>query len=102
MRLSSAERLLQELGITEPDEIDLEAIAFHVNANVRYRRLDGCEARIIGTGDKAIITVNANSSPRRKRFSIAHELGHWHHHRGKCSRAGSKNIGRVTLFRRSV
>ena len=84
MGLSSAERLLQELGITEPDEIDLEAIAFHVNANVRYRRLDGCEARIIGTDNKAIITVNANSSPRRKRFSIAHELGHWHHHRGKC------------------
>jgi hypothetical protein len=84
MGLSSAERLLQELGITEPDEIDLEAIAFHVNADVRYRRLDGCEARIIGTDNKAIITVNANSSPRRKRFSIAHELGHWHHHRGKC------------------
>jgi hypothetical protein len=84
MLLSPAERLLQELGVTEPDEIDLEAIAYYVNAHVRYRRLDGCEARIIGKGDKAIITVNANSGLRRKRFSIAHELGHWHHHRGKC------------------
>jgi hypothetical protein len=84
MSLSAAEKLLQELGITEPDEIDLEAIAHYVNASVRYRRLDGCEARIIGSGDAAIITVNANSSPRRRRFSIAHELGHWHHHRGKC------------------
>lgn len=84
MSFSPAERLLQELGITEPDEIDLEAIAYHVNARVRYRSLDGCEARIIGKGDEAIITVNANSTYRRKRFSIAHELGHWHHHRGKC------------------
>jgi hypothetical protein len=84
MAISPAERLLQELGVTEPDEVDLEAIAYHVNARVRYRRLDGCEARIIGKGGKAIITVNANSSPRRRRFSIAHELGHWHHHRGKC------------------
>lgn len=84
MSLSPAERLLQELGVTEPDEIDLEAIAYYVNARVRYRSLDGCEARIIGMGNEAIITVNANSTYRRKRFSIAHELGHWHHHRGKC------------------
>jgi len=84
MSLSPAERLLQELGVTEPAEIDLEAIAYYVNARVRYRSLDGCEARIIGKVDEAIITVNANSTYRRKRFSIAHELGHWHHHRGKC------------------
>ena len=84
MSISPAERLLQELGVTEPGEIDLEAIAYYLNARVKYRPLDGCEARIIGKGDEAIITVNANSTYRRKRFSIAHELGHWHHHRGKC------------------
>lgn len=84
MHLTHAERLLQELGITEPDEIDLDAIAFHVGARVHYRPLEGCEARIIGAGDQAIITVKADSHPRRKRFSIAHELGHWHHHRGQC------------------
>lgn len=84
MHITHAERLLQELGITEPDEIDLEAIAYHVGARVRFRPLDGCEARIIGHGDSAIITVNAHSHYPRKRFSIAHELGHWHHHRGKC------------------
>jgi hypothetical protein len=84
MSLSPAERLLQELGVTEPDEIDLEAIAYYVNARVRYRPLDGCEARIIGKGNEAIISVNSNSTYRRKRFSIAHELGHWFHHRGKC------------------
>ncbi len=84
MHLTHAERLLQELGITESKEIDLEAIAYHTGARVRFRPLDGCEARIIGNGDTAIITVNAHSHYPRKRFSIAHELGHWHHHRGKC------------------
>jgi hypothetical protein len=84
MSLTPAERLLQELGITEPNEIDLDAIAFHAGARVRYRLLEGCEARIIGNGDQAIITVKADSHHRRKRFSIAHELGHWHHHRGRC------------------
>ncbi len=84
MALSPAERLLQELGVTEPKEIDLEAIAYHVGARLRFRPLHGCEARIIGSGDRAIITVNSSSIPRRNRFSIAHELGHWHHHRGQC------------------
>lgn len=84
MRISNAEYLLQELGITEPNEIDLEAIAYYVNARIKYRPLDGCEARIIGNNNNAIITVNSKSSYKRKRFSIAHELGHWHHHRGKC------------------
>jgi hypothetical protein len=83
-RLTPAEHLLHELGVTEPSEIDLEAIAFHVGARVRYRPLDGCEARIIGHNDVAIITVNERSSYRRKRFSIAHELGHWRFHRGKA------------------
>lgn len=83
MALTSAEKLLQELGITEPQEINLEAIAYYVGARVRYRPLDGCEARIVGYGNNTIITVNDTSPSRRARFSIAHELGHWKHHRGQ-------------------
>ena len=80
-----AERLLHELGVSDPQEIDLEAIAWHSGARVDYRPLDGCEAQIIGFADKAVIVVNERSHPKRKRFSIAHELGHWHHHRGQSS-----------------
>lgn len=82
--LSSPERLLQELGVTEPNEIDLEAIAWTLGAEVKYRPLDGCEARIVGNGDRAIITVNTRSPPRRRRFSLGHEIGHWCFHRGRC------------------
>jgi IrrE N-terminal-like domain len=81
--VTPAEALLQELGITEPKEIDLEAVAFHVGARVRFRPLCGCEAHILGCGGQAVITVKHDSSTRRKRFSIAHELGHWRFHRGK-------------------
>ena len=66
MALTVAERLLQELGVTSPNEIDLEAIAFHLNATVKYRQLDGCEARIVGAGNRAVITVNNSSGWRRK------------------------------------
>jgi hypothetical protein len=82
-RLTPAERLLQELGITEPQEIDLDAIAFHRGARVRFRKLEGCEARIIGCNDTAIITIGEDCSFRRKRFSLAHEIGHWTHRKGQ-------------------
>jgi hypothetical protein len=37
--------------------------------------------------------VDTEAIPRRKRFSIAHELGHWHHHRGRCLICRSDEIG---------
>lgn len=92
-RLTDAERLLQELGITEPEEIDLEAIAWHVGATIKRKKLDGCEARIVGAGDKAIITVNSTSVFVRQQFSIGHEIGHWHNHRGRSLVCRSDEIG---------
>jgi len=89
-----ADLVLQELGVTEPQEIDIEAIAWYLGARVKYRPLDRCEARITGNNDKAIITVNSLSSPQRKRFSIAHELGHWKFHRGRILTCRSDEIGR--------
>jgi IrrE N-terminal-like domain len=81
--VTPAETLLQELGVTDPEEIDVEAIAFFAGARIRYRHLHGCEAHIVGRDGRAVITIKDDSSYRRKRFSIAHELGHWRHHRGK-------------------
>ena len=76
-RFRPAAALLRELGISEPEEIDIEAIAQYCGATVIYGRLTGSEARIIGVDDRAIITVNRSSSRGRERFSAAHELGHW-------------------------
>lgn len=82
--LSAAEQLLRSLGVEEPCEIDLNAIAWHLGVvEIRERDLCGCEARIVGHGKNAIISVRRSGNPQRKRFSICHELGHWHHHRGQ-------------------
>ena len=81
----TASALLAELGVSSPADIDIEAIAFHCGAVVRYRQLTGCAARIVGKNDTALITVDSNSSRARQRFSAAHELGHWMHDRGKTS-----------------
>jgi len=88
-----AEQLLQSLGVTMPDEIDVEAIAWEAGATVRYGVLESCEARIIGYRDRAIITVRGGGDWRRRRFSIAHELGHWHFHRGRSSICRASEIG---------
>jgi Zn-dependent peptidase ImmA (M78 family) len=82
-RFLKAKDLLDELGITEPDEIDLEAIAQYVSATVMRQKMIGAEARIVGLNDQAIITVNQDSLPTRQRFSIGHELGHWMYDRGQ-------------------
>lgn len=91
--LTPAEKLLKSLGITDPKEIDLEAIALSTGAIVKERPLSGCEAQITGNKDKAIITVNSDARLERKRFSIGHELGHWTHHRGQTFICRSSDIG---------
>jgi hypothetical protein len=96
IRLRPAELLLQELGVDHPDDIDLDAIAYHLGCEIRYRRLEGCEARILGAGDRAIISISTDVRPARQRFSLGHELGHWHHHRGRSSFCRSDDIGNET------
>lgn len=81
--VTRAELCLLGLGITEPREIDVRAIAHEASASVRIRKLTRCEARIVGDGDRAIISVSEDSGLQRRRFSIAHELGHWELHRGR-------------------
>ncbi len=77
-----AEGLVQDLGITDPKDIDLDAIAHLLGVTVRYQPLKGCEALIVGRGQRAIVKINSDSSSERQRFSLGHELGHWHYHKG--------------------
>ena len=92
-RLSHAEELLQSYGITEPQDIDLETLAHCLDIDIEEEPLDGCEALIVGNGNKASIIVNSKSSWERQRFSIGHELGHWHYHKGQHSICRSDDIG---------
>ncbi|MDR3422493.1 MAG: ImmA/IrrE family metallo-endopeptidase [Xanthobacteraceae bacterium] len=93
--VTAAERLLMSLGISQPNEIDLDAIAWHVGALVKYRHIDNADATIIGSLTHAVIAVNTSTSPARRRFSLAHELGHWHHHRGQILFCGASDIGNL-------
>lgn len=76
-QMSPAEQLLWGYGVTDPEHIDLEAIAYDHGAVVKYRPLGGCEARLVAAGGQAIISVSSSSGGGRQRFSLAHELAHW-------------------------
>lgn len=93
MSLPDPERLLRSFGIETPEELDLEAVAWNLGVvNVKMRELDGCEARIVGKGNVAIISVDPRVIPARRRFSVAHELGHWMCHRGRNSFCRAEDI----------
>jgi Zn-dependent peptidase ImmA (M78 family) len=79
---NKAEKILLDLGITSPIDINLDIIAWSQGVKVNRRTLENCEAWIIGDTEEAIISVNSNTATSRQRFSIAHELGHWQNDRG--------------------
>ena len=91
--MSDAERLLQSYGVTDPREIDLYAIAYLQGLSIRFAPLNACDARLVGVGNRGIITVREDQRPERQRFSIGHEIGHWKHHRYKLLMCQSADIG---------
>ncbi len=76
-----AEEIIENLQIREPAEIQVMEIAMERGAFVREMHLDGSEARLIRKGGLGIISVNSSIPEEgRKRFAIAHELGHFELH----------------------
>lgn len=81
-----AEARIAGLGITDPRDLDVELIAMDANMQVLYEDLQGCEATLVGVGNRSIATVRRSTVRGRERFSVGHELGHWEMHRGRAFR----------------
>jgi len=78
----AAKRMSAELGISDPTKISLETVAASKNILVREAPMDGADGRILMKDNSAIITINSKISHlERKRFILAHELGHFEMHR---------------------
>jgi len=80
-----ATRLLEELRVDSPAGIDIVLLAQLCGATVIERPIHGSDARIIGRGERAYVTVDAGAPLGRRRFSAAHELGHWLYDRGRIA-----------------
>ncbi len=81
---SVAERVIDALNIIDKsDLLRVEEIAWARGILVKDDELEGAEARlVVGQGRGVITIANAVQDQRRKRFSIAHELGHFEMHKG--------------------
>ena len=78
-----AEQLINVLSIADKsDLLKLEEIAWTRGTLVNYEVLEGAEARLVTARGRGVITISTTiKDPRRKRFSIAHELGHFELHK---------------------
>jgi hypothetical protein len=77
-----AKRLIEKYYITQPNEIPIEDIILSEGPYVYEKEIRGAEGRIICYEDHAIITVNSFLKDiNKKRFVLAHELGHFELHR---------------------
>lgn len=97
----AAERVLEALLIRDPTDLRLlEEIAYERGAIIRVKAMRGAEARLTMVNHRGIITLSPTiTNPRRKRFSIAHELGHLEMHpkansiRSLCSKGDLDDWG---------
>ena len=76
-----AEQIIKELNIRNPSELRVRNIAMTRGMFVKEQVIDGAEGRLLRKGNRGIITINKNIPEEgRKRFAIAHEIGHFELH----------------------
>lgn len=79
--VGEAKRLWKLYGYKSPSELVLEDLALAMGVVVLESRLDSADARLVRKGNRGLIRVSqAIRQPGRKRFAIAHEIGHWRLH----------------------
>lgn len=78
----AAETLLKEYAITEPNEVELETVVKTEGVLLETKPIKGADGRIVFHGKRAVIVVSSQiTHPGRRRFVIAHELGHFKMHK---------------------
>jgi Zn-dependent peptidase ImmA (M78 family) len=80
-----AKEIVDILNIERASHIDIEAIAMHRGAIVTEGPLKGADGRLAVVKDEALITVRESIKEKsKKRFVMAHEIGHYEMHRGEA------------------
>lgn len=77
-----ARKLLKDIGIPDLTTISIEDLVWAKGVYLRYLPLKSADGRIVFGNKSAIITVNSQIQYEgRRRFTIAHELGHFEMHK---------------------
>lgn len=73
-----AQALIKKYRISKPNQIDVEAIAGLLNVFINEKELIGAEACLLIHENYGLVSIQKNIHERgRKRFAIAHEIGHY-------------------------
>lgn len=81
---SVAMALIDSLGINDPASLSIEDLITYHNGVVREIPLNNCDGRMVMKNGRSIVSLNSNIEfPQKKRFVLAHELGHILLHGGK-------------------
>lgn len=74
---SKAERIIEELGIQSPP-VDIEHVARSLGLRIVYADLgQEVSGLLVSNGDSAYVCVRKQDHINRRRFTIAHEIGHF-------------------------
>jgi Zn-dependent peptidase ImmA (M78 family) len=77
----TAWKIIQDFCIENPGPVPVELIAMDRGVTCLVAPLTGCLARLVRKGKRGIIRTHSGIREEgRKRFAIAHELGHWFLH----------------------
>jgi hypothetical protein len=98
---TEARRVLEEACVTRADQIDIEAIAERMNAEIVYTDLDGATASVMRIGDRARIrTSNRVQHIGSQRFVGAHEIGIFVSTRGRTATCAKSSSAPARRWRR--
>lgn len=80
----AARGITREFCVTKPSDITLDAFAAWKRVFAREDKLTGCDARLLMNqkANTGLATINSDiPEAGRKRFALAHEIGHFELHR---------------------
>jgi len=82
---NKAKHILEQACITKPNELSLEELILFLDGpEIVFEDMVEYEGKFMSLGNSSIIKVNSKiKNEGRKRFTLAHELGHFILHRNK-------------------
>ncbi|MBU0507440.1 ImmA/IrrE family metallo-endopeptidase [bacterium] len=84
--IAAAREIYAEFCLDRIVDIRIEALAMELGVFVEEDRLEGSTAVLIRQGNRGIVSVRSGISENgRRRFAIAHELGHFRLHKDKIA-----------------
>lgn len=79
----AAIKLRDEIGLEDPDDLPIEDVVVGRGGIVQYRSMGRTDGRIVYGKNLSTIFINSDIQYEgRRRFAIAHELGHLEMHKG--------------------